>query len=170
MRHTRLAVILAVAAVLALLPGSAQPIARGHTTLGTVSAFHCLAGHGGQVAVEAGSPIIIQQGWGTQVLGDQNNFLNVQTTIISVNDAPMLDVSDQWSAPVNTGVTWASSIEFATGVTLAQAGDQMRFTFALVFSRQLTEQFNPAIGGGAGQPIVHEAGLSFGGTCTVTAE
>jgi hypothetical protein len=82
----------------------------------------------------------------------------------------MLDVSDQWSAPVMTEAGfWNSIVEIPTGVTLAQAGDQLRFTSALVYSRQWPEQFNPAVGGEAG-PVVHEEGLHFGGTCIVTAE
>lgn len=169
MRYRKLAVLLGVAAVLGLYPGSAQPIARAHTTGGVVSFFHCLDDEDGQATVDAGSWVTIRQGWGSQVLGDQNTFLNVQTTIVSVKDEPMVDISDQWTAPAKTGTIWASSVEYPTNERLTLAGDQMRFTFALVFSREFTEQFNREPGG-AVTPIVHEAGLAFGGTCTVTAE
>ena len=168
MRHRYLASLIGGATVLALLTGSTLQIARAHTTSGLVNAFHCFAAHPGETTVAAGSMVTISLGWVTQTLGDQNTFLDVQTTIVSVNDESMFDASDQWSGPVTTGGMWASSLEVPTGVTLAQ-GEEMRFTFALLFSRQITEQFNPAAGGEPG-PIVHSAGLAFGGTCTVTGE
>jgi hypothetical protein len=166
MRHRYLAGLIGGATVLALLSGSTLQVARAHTTSGLVNSFHCLAAHAGETTTEAGSMVTIGLGWRTQTLGDQNTFLDVETTIVSVNDESMFDVSDQWSAPVNAGGAWASSLEIPTGVTLAQ-GEEMRFTFALLFSRQIAEQFNPAAGGEPG-PIVHSAGLVFGGTCTVT--
>ena len=43
------------------------------------------------------------------------------------------------------------------------------FVFALVIAGKVPEVFNPAAGGGPGQPIPNGPGLSFGGTCTVTA-
>lgn len=166
MRHRYLAGLIGSATVLALLAGSTLQVARAHTTTGPVNAFHCFAAHSGEMTVEAGSMVTIGLGWGTQTLGDQTTFLDAETTIVSVNDGSMFDVSDQWSGPVNTGSLWVSSLEIPTGVTLGQ-GEEMRFTFALLFSRQVTEQFNPAAGGEPG-PIVHSAGLAFGGTCTVT--
>jgi hypothetical protein len=38
-----------------------------------------------------------------------------------------------------------------------------------VLSSRVAEVFNPAAGGPAGQPTLNTPGLSFGGTCTVTA-
>jgi hypothetical protein len=45
----------------------------------------------------------------------------------------------------------------------------MRFTFALMLSSKVPEVFNPAAGGEPGRPVPNGPGLSFGGTCTVTA-
>jgi len=56
-----------------------------------------------------------------------------------------------------------------TGVTLAQPGDSMRFTFAELLSTKVPEIFNPAVNGEPGQPLPNGPGLIFGGTCTVTA-
>jgi hypothetical protein len=80
----------------------------------------------------------------------------------------MVDVSDAWSSPTYANGIWTSAIEVDTGVDLVQPGDEMRFTFALLLDRRLTEQVNPAAGG-APKPIVYDEGLLFGGTCTVTA-
>jgi hypothetical protein len=167
MQLRKLLGLVTVAALLAVLFGSAQQVARAHqTTSGRVNAFHCIFGDDGQATVEAGSTVVIFVGWGTLFLGDQKTFLDAQTTIVSVNDAPMIDVSDQWSAPTqqDNGAPWASTIEYSTDVTLAQPGDQMQFTFALVLSREVREQFNAGA-----PPLVHGEGLLFGGTCTVTA-
>jgi hypothetical protein len=98
-----------------------------------------------------------------------NNFLNAETTITSVNDTQMSDVSNQWGAPFLLGGFWFTVIQVPTGVTLAQPGDQMRFTFALLLSTKVPEIFNPAVGGEPGNPLFNGPGLVFGGTCTVTA-
>jgi len=50
-----------------------------------------------------------------------------------------------------------------TGITLANPGDQMRFTFANTLSAIVTE-VNPP-----GPPVQGGPGFAFGGTCTVTA-
>lgn len=165
------AALLAAAATLALLPGTTEHAARADTT-GTptfVSAYGCIVGNGGYVTRPAGSTIVIRQGVGEQTFGILSNFLQAQTTIVSVNDHQMFDVSDQWGAPFLSGGIWFTFIEVPTGVTLAQQGDQMRFTFALVLSTKVPEVFNPAVGGEPGQPLPNGPGLAFGGTCTVTA-
>jgi hypothetical protein len=171
-----LGALLGSAAALALLVGTADHSARA-TTAGSptsVSAFGCIVGSGGHVTRPAGSAIIIRQAFAEQTLGILNAFLTAQMTIASVNDAPMFDVSGNWGAPaqVDLGLpdlAWESVIEIPTGVTLANPGDQMRFTFSLALSGKVPEVFNPAIGGAAGQPAFNGPGLSFGGTCTVTA-
>ena len=75
----------------------------------------------------------------------------------------MSDVSDQWSPPASSGDNYLSVIDIPTGVTLA-SGEQMRFTAALLLKRAMTEALT------GGTPISYEAGLQFGGTCTVSAE
>ena len=55
-----------------------------------------------------------------------------------------------------------------TGVTLHNPGDSMRFTFALIFNRPFTD-VSDYDGDGVPDPAHGKAGLSFGGTCNVTA-
>jgi hypothetical protein len=162
---------LGAAAVLALLPGTTERAARADTaaTPTPVSAFGCIVDNGGHVTRPAGSTIVIRQSIGEQTLGILNNFLQAQTTTVSVNDNQMFDVSNQWGPPFLSGGFWFTFIEVPTGVTLAQPGDQVRFTFALLLSAQVPEIFNPAGNGEPGQPLRNGPGLSFGGTCTVTA-
>jgi hypothetical protein len=135
----------------------------------SVNAFRCIVNRGGHETVPAGSTIVIHQRIGEQTLGILQSFLGAETTITSVNDAEMSDVSSHWGAPFQEdGIYW-TDIDVPVGVTLAQPGDQMRYTFALLTSSKVPEIFNPAGGGQAGQPVFNGPGLSFGGTCTVTA-
>ena len=165
------AALVGTAAALALLPGTTERVARADSsgTPTVVSAFGCIGDHNGHATVPAGSTVVIRQGIGEQTLGILSNFLNAQTTITSVNDAQLSDVSNQWGAPVFTGGFWLAVIQIPTGVTLAQPGDQMRFTFALLLSTKVPEIFNPAADGQPGKPVFNGPGLNFGGTCTVTA-
>jgi len=162
--------LVGTAAALALLPGTMERVARADNT-GTpvdVNAFSCTNG-GYHPTVPAGSTIVIRQTIGEQTRGIMQNFLAAQTTITSANDAPMSDVSSRWGAPFLLSGVWRTVIEVPTGVTLANPGDQMRFTFALLLSTKVPEIFNPADGGEPGQPVFNGPGLNFGGTCTVTA-
>lgn len=163
--------LVGTAAALALLPGTMERVARADST-GTpvsVSAASCILNHGGHATVPAGSTVVIHQRIGEQTLGIMRNFLNAQTTITSVNDAPMSDVSNRWGAPFQLGGFSFADVDVPSGVTLAQPGDQMRFTFALLLSTKVPEILNPAVGGEPGQPTFNGPGLNFGGTCTVAA-
>jgi hypothetical protein len=165
------AALIGAAAALVLLPGTTEAVARADTT-GTptsVGAYNCIVTNGGHATRPAGSTITIHQGIGEQTPGILTNFLQAETTLVSANDAQMSDVSTQWGAPVLSRGFWFTSIDVPTGVTLAQPGDQMRFTFALLLSTQVPEIFNPGDGGQPGQPLRNGPGLNFGGTCTVTA-
>jgi hypothetical protein len=165
------AVALSTVALASVL-GTTERTARADTT-GTptpVGAYGCIVNHGGQVTRPAGSTIVIRQAIAEQTLGILNNFLQAQTTIVSVNDKQMFDASKQWGTPfLSSDGFWFAVIDVPSGVTLAQPGDQMRFTFALLLSTQVPEIFNPAVGGQPGQPLPNGPGLVFGGTCTVTA-
>ena len=81
----------------------------------------------------------------------------------------MSDVSSKWGTPFTLSGFSFTDIDVPSGVTLSQAGDQMRFTFALLLSSKVPEIFNPAVGGEPGAPVFNGPGLNFGGTCTVTA-
>jgi hypothetical protein len=177
--HVRRSAVLAlvsVTAASALALGSLAfgggAVARADTggTPFEVGAFGCLAAFGGHRTVPAGSMIVIRNGWISTVFGSQRSFLDAQTSILSVNDGPMADVSDAYTeperAPDGRWVTW---LRHPTGVTLANAGDSMRFTFALVFDRPVTDT-SDLDGDGSIDPVGQgQPGLAFGGTCTVTA-
>ena len=170
MQRKYLAAVLGVAA-LVLLPGTTEHAARADTTVTPtcVSMFGCIVVNGGHVTRPAGSTITIRQGTGEQTLGTLHNFLQAESTITSINDAQMVDVSNQWGAPFLSGGVWFTFVEVPTGITLAQPGDQLRFTAAELLSTKVPEIFNPAAGGEPGQPLPNGPGLVFGGTCTVTA-
>lgn len=157
----------ALGATPAILIGTSS---AGGATLATtpteVSAYNCIVANGGNVTRPAGSTIVIRQGLAENSVGVLRNLLGAQTTLTSVNDAPMFDVSDQWGAPAQQpDGSWLSVVEVPTGVTLANPGDSMRFTFSLVISGKVPEAGN----GVPGQPAFNGPGLAFGGTCTVTA-
>jgi hypothetical protein len=166
MRLTYIAALLGAAATLAWLPGTTE-VARADApgTPTTVNAFGCIVSNAGHVTRPAGSTIVIRQGFSDHPRGVLVDFLGGQTTLLSVNDAQMVDVSDQWTEPVEQpSGFWLSAVEYPTGVTLAQPGDQMRFTFSLVVGGPVPEAaLEP------GQPAFNGPGLAFGGTCTVTA-
>jgi hypothetical protein len=165
-----LAVTLAMAPVFVFLSAATETsLADTAGTPTSISAYGCIANRGGHATVPAGSTIVIHQRIGEQTLGILQNFLGAETTITSVNDAQMSDVSGQWGAPFLLGGLRWTDIDVPTGVTLAQPGDQMRFTFALLLSTKVPEIFNPAAGGEPGPPVFNGPGLNFGGTCTVTA-
>ena len=54
---------------------------------------------GGQLKVPGGSTITIRQGVSEQTLGILKNYLNAQTTTITVSGTTV-DVRDAWPAPV----------------------------------------------------------------------
>jgi hypothetical protein len=101
MRLIHIAALLGAAATLAWLPGTTE-VARADApgTPTTVNAFGCIVDNAGHVTRPAGSTIVIRQGFSDQPRGVLVDFLGGQTTLLSVNDAQMVDVSDQWSEPV----------------------------------------------------------------------
>jgi hypothetical protein len=164
-----LAVLVVVGAGYAAITGAVARADAGGTPV-EVGAFGCIAGLGGHSTVPAGSTIVIRNGWSSTVFGSQRSFLDAQTSILSVNDGPMVDVSDTYAEPEQAaaGRGWTTWLRYPTGVTLASPGDSMRFTFALVFDRPLTDA-SDLDGDGSIDPTTGHAGLAFGGTCIVTA-
>jgi len=164
---------IAVAATLALLLGAFQHAARADTpgTPVNVSPFGCIVFGGGNTTRPAGSTIFIRGGFSSQTLGNLQNVLKAQTTVVGINDGPMSDESNAYSATFGNAVDGYGVFlgPLDTGVTLANPGDQMHFTYALVLASHVPNIFNPAGGGEAGKPLPQGPGLSFGGTCTVTA-
>ncbi len=162
---------LAAVGVLLALGGSGE-IARaqyGSATPINVSAFGCIVGRGGYRTVPAESTIVIRSGYATTAPGAVQAFLKKQATMLSVNDAPMVDVSQMWGPiEANTGGGSVIFVSYDTKVTLWNAGDSMRFTFAQVAKTAITDP-SDYDGDGTIDPLRGTAGLLFGGTCTVTA-
>ena len=165
-----LTVSAALVAAATLLVQGGQGVARaqyGGATPVYVNAFGCMAGLGGQRFVPAGSEIVIRQGYASTAAGGVKLFFRAQTTVVSVNDAPMIDVSDDWvEVPAPSGSL--ARVDHATGVVLWSPGSTMRFTFALIANRPLLDP-SDYDGDGVIDPTLIGPGLGFGGTCTVTA-
>ena len=101
-----------------------------------VSPFACIVNHGGSITRPAGSTIVVRQLIAEQTLGIEQDYINNQTTLFSLGNAPLADVSDQWAAPshVDLGLpslVWESGFSRDTEVTLASPGDSMSFNFSL---------------------------------------
>jgi hypothetical protein len=141
-----------------------ERVARADSTATptTFSAFNCIGVNGGHKTVPAGSTVVIKQAFVDTRPGALLAFIKAQTTLVSVNDAQMSDVSSQFPAPAAIPGGFGSTLEVPTGVTLANPGDQMRYTFSMTLST--TTAPIPGDPSTQGKP-----GLVFGGTCTVTA-
>ena len=168
----KLAVLIIGASVVVSAALLAAP--RADAALANVSPYSCIALHGGSVTRPAGSTIVIRQAFEEQTLGIERDFLNHQTTMFSLDGAPLADVSDQWSDPIQLDIglpkpVWSSAFVSNTGITLASPGDGMTFNFSLTLTSAVPEIFNPAIGGEPGQPAFNGPGIVVAGTCTVTA-
>ena len=156
--------LVGTAAALALLPGTMERVARANSTATptTFSAFNCIGLNGGHKTVPAGSTVVIKQAFVDTRPGALTALIKAQTTLVSVNDAQMSDVSNQFPAPAAIPGGFGSTLEVPTGVTLANPGDQMRYTFSM--TQSTTTAPIPGEPSTQGKP-----GLLFGGTCTVTA-
>ena len=164
--------IVGVSAVVVLAALVAAP--RADAALVGVNAYSCIALHGGSATVPAGSTIVVRQLVQEQTLGIERDFLNHQTTTFSLDGAPLADVSDEWSDPIQLDrdlpkPVWSSGFVRNTGIMLAGPGDSMTFNFSLTLKSAVPEIFNPAIGGESGQPAFNGPGVVVAGTCTVTA-
>jgi hypothetical protein len=149
--------------------GSGVARAEEGATPVEVGVYGCIVGRGGHRTVPAGSTIVIRNGWLSTKVGGVYSFLGAQTSILSVNDGPMIDVSDDYGAPEpESTFGWATWLRYPSGVTLVEPGDSMRFTFALLFDRPVADT-SDLDGDGSVDPVKGGPGLSFGGTCTVTA-
>jgi hypothetical protein len=82
---------------------------------------------GGECTVPAGSRVVLALGWGAKNRGLVKNFLNAQTTTISLDGAAPIDVSDSYSAiePRPDQGDFVTRIRHNTGVTLS-AGESLQ--------------------------------------------
>jgi len=134
-----------------------------------VNAARCILRNGGQATVPPGSLVVITGGWVSGTPGAVQSFLTAQTTIVSVDDGRMIDASaDQGPIVPTTDGNYISRFSRSTNVVLGGPGSVMRYTYALHLSRRVTDVFD-LDGNGTPNPSNGDAGLSFGGTCTVRA-
>jgi hypothetical protein len=147
------------------LVGALSPAATATAADTTVSLGNCVFANGGQVTRPAGSTIVARVAFATKTYGLNVNFLNAQTTAISVNGGPSQDVSSLYGAPTGQAADgWLTSLMYPTGVTLASPGDSMTFRVTL----SLAHLFSDVIADG-GHPLFGGPGLALDATCTVTA-
>jgi hypothetical protein len=121
-----------------------------------VGAYNCAA-NGGQVTRPAGTEIVVRQGWATATAGQSRQFINAQSTTISVNSGPTVDLSRDWTTPrqVSDG-TWRTDVFYPTGIVLGP-GQSLTFHFLNTVNHRIFDGFSY---GGPGTLI--------DSTCTVT--
>jgi hypothetical protein len=105
-----------------------------------VELFSCTFGEGGEWTVPAGSRVVLMLGWGAKTHGLMKNFLQAQTTTISIDGAAPIDLSDSYSQiearPDEDD--FVSRIHYDTGVTLS-AGESLQVDGMLAFSNVVPE-------------------------------
>jgi hypothetical protein len=105
----------------------------------------------------------IRQGFAETRQGILQAWLNAETTTLSVNGGPALDLSGDWTPPTRqSDASWAAFVSDDMGITLA-AGQSLTFAFQIALSHPV-----PEVVGGS-RPEVNPRGSQGIGTCTVTA-
>jgi hypothetical protein len=133
----------------------------------------------GSTTVPAGSTISVFGGDWEVNRGVAQHWLNDQTTVISVNGGPSVDISSSYGAPSLSQPyggappgTWLTSFVYPTGVTLANPGDTMSFDITVSLAHPLAEEVNGPAGfliGFSPGTVFHSPPGSITFSCTVTA-
>jgi hypothetical protein len=133
-----------------------------------VHVFSCSA-EGGQTTVPAGSRIVLLFGWGAKKKGLVQDFLNAQTTTISLNGAAPIDVSDSYSEieklpkAIFPDGGFGSNVRHDTGVTLS-AGEALQADGTIVVSHPIPDFFDDAH-----RPVLIQPGQAASFSCRITA-
>jgi len=92
-----------------------------------VGLFRCSSpqGGGGNETVPAGSRVVFMLGWGAKNRGLMKNFIQAQTTTISINGGATVDLSDSYGPIEPDDGFFASHIHHDSGVTLS-AGESLQ--------------------------------------------
>jgi hypothetical protein len=170
--HLSRAICLGVAAVAAALAVGAGTAKAADVV---VRFGRCVGSGNGQATVPAGSTISIITGLLEVNRGVLRNFLNAQTTTLSVNGGQPVNVNSLYGPMFqNPDGTWQVVLTYPTGVTLANPGDSMTVTETLTLDRQVAEVLNGPVGFAdygfnPGAPLFSGPGFYAAATCTVTA-
>jgi hypothetical protein len=167
MKRLLLTAVATVALATAMLMTGVTPASAADVTINA-------AGCGGHVTVPAGSTITVRFSDGEVTRGMLTDWLQAQTTTLTVNGGAPIDVSSLYSAPIQRPRgDWFSFLTYPTGITLANPGDSMTFTVTATLSHLFAEVFNGPLafelGFEPGPPTFSGPGIFATGTCTVTA-
>jgi hypothetical protein len=121
-----------------------------------VSAYGCYLS-GGQVTRPAGTEIVVRQGWAATDKKYNLQFIHAQRTFVSVNGGPQVDLSGDWTTPIESSPdSWITWVFHPTGIVLGP-GESMTFHYVTSVKRSIFD------------------GISYGGpgtiiesNCTVT--
>ena len=92
----------------------------------------------GKTTVPAGARIVVQQGWRSKNRGLVQDFLNAQTTTISIGGGAPVDLSNSYSAIKPVGDSFETLLRHDTGVTLS-AGKSVEVESVLTVSHVIPE-------------------------------
>jgi hypothetical protein len=126
-----------------------------------VHVFSCMD-EGGETTVPAGSRIVLLFGWAAKKRGLVKDFLQAQTTTISLNGAAPIDISDSYSAiEEHPEGGFKTRVRHDTGVTLS-AGESLQADGTVVVS-------NPVIDEATRRPVMFKPGEEQSFSCRITA-
>ncbi len=145
--------------------GIAQPTSAAAGTPTIVGAVRCVLA-GGHVTQPAGSEIVVAVGWVAMTQGLVQDFLNAQTTTVSVNGGVPVDVSGGYIPIFPLGTDFATRVFYDTGITLG-AGDSLRFEVVMSISHRVLDGFTLASNEND-KPLFFGPGVAFVFPCTVT--
>jgi hypothetical protein len=175
-RRLSMSMKLALVGTCALLAALAVGVLSAQAADVTVGLGACFFQQGGQTTVPAGSTITLRLRNFEANRGMVRDYVQAQQTTFSLNGGAPIDLSGDYSAPAFLNGLWFTETTYATGVTLASAGNSLTVDFAVTLSRNFVEQFNgPMTFADDGSPIVthpilNPSGSVYeGGTCTITA-
>ena len=127
-----------------------------------VNPFGCAVLDGGHATVLDGSTVTIRQGFAETRRGVLLAWLGAQTTTLSLDGGPQLDLTGAWTAPEQrSDGSWVSFAAQDTGVAL-DAGESLTFTFEIDLAHAVPEVT------GDDRPLFNEPGSQGVWSCTVT--
>ena len=167
--------VASIAAALAIGVGTAR---AGNVVV--VHTGHCVGALNGYATVPAGSTVDMFMGSYDANKGVVTNWLHDQTSVVTVNGGPPVNVDSLYTAPSTIQPyggapqgAWLTYFVYPTGITLANPGDSLTFTFTNTLKHLFAEPFSGPVGFDLGYTpgtvFFTPGGTTFTLTCTVTA-